>query len=58
MSDNYYSNKKSQFKDEFNKNWDDNISDFLLFVSIQMQRELSGDIHNLSEVLKESTQDS
>ena len=53
MSDIYYTNKKSQFKSNFGKEWDENLSDFLQFVNIEITREFIGEI----SVLKESIDD-
>lgn len=56
MSDQYYDNKKLLFKSNFGKEADSNLSEFLKYVSIEINREmldslsdLKGSIENLTE---------
>jgi len=56
MSDYYFDNKKAQFKDTFEKQWDENLSDFLHYVSIEINREFMGNLNELKDSIKELTE--
>ncbi|KJD31020.1 hypothetical protein PW52_16865 [Tamlana sedimentorum] len=45
--------KKSEFKTIFNKNADDNLTEFLMYLNNVSNRELSGDLYNLSKEIEE-----
>ena len=56
MSDYYYTNKKAHFKSNFGKEWDDNLSDFLQYVNIEINREFIGNMDELKDSIKELTE--
>ena len=45
--------KKTEFKKLFNKNADENLSEFLLYLNNVSNRELTSDIYNLSKEIEE-----
>lgn len=45
--------KKTEFKKLFNKNPDDNLTEFLLYLNNVTNRELITDIYNLSKEIEE-----
>lgn len=45
--------KKSEFKKIFNKNADNNLTEFLMYLNNVSNRELSSDIYNLSKEIEE-----
>ncbi|WP_299183712.1 hypothetical protein [uncultured Aquimarina sp.] len=51
--DQYYHNKKAQFKSNFKKDADEHLSEFLTFVSIEMNRELTGEVSDLKSAISE-----
>jgi LPS O-antigen subunit length determinant protein (WzzB/FepE family) len=57
MSDDYYYHgKKIKFKSLFNKDADENLSQFLQYISIEINREMLGELDELTKSIKELTQ--
>jgi len=51
----YYDNKKAIFENIFGKDADENVSEFLQYVAIEMNRELTGEISDLKSSIKDLT---
>ncbi|WP_334113539.1 hypothetical protein [Paucihalobacter sp.] len=56
MSDHYYNNKKAHFKSNFGKDADSNLSDFLKYVSIEMNREILDSLSDLKMAIDNLTE--
>jgi hypothetical protein len=57
MSDDYYyQSKKTKFKSLFNKDADENLGEFLQYISIEINREMLGELDELTKSIKELTQ--
>ncbi|RWX03566.1 hypothetical protein [Flavobacterium cerinum] len=54
--DEYYEVKKSQFKALIKKDSDENVQEFLIFVQIEMMREMTGTMNSLKFRLGELEQ--
>ncbi len=56
MSDYYYDNKKAHFKANFGKAADDNLSEFLKYVSIEINREMLDSLSDLKGSIESLTE--
>jgi len=56
MSDHYYDNKKLHFKSNFGKEADENLSEFLKYVSIEINREMLDSFSDLKSSIDNLTE--
>lgn len=49
MSDHYYENKKAHFKSNFGIEWNENLSDYLRYINIEITREFMDNVSDLKE---------